>query len=319
METRDAKHEPRTLTEQRAAWHAQAAEVLGGPDAVQAMVSNALNPISIDEPAGRRGVGDGDRGDGCWRRWRNAVRPGRSGMSAPKRNARSGPYRFPPTRLSSWSSCSSTEVLQTRSVSLARPRRRHHRAGGAAAVRRFECLHRRRIRAVHLRPGSWPPSSDSSQPRAAPTAASSTPARSSWRCWNQPPTGHALDAGQAALVRAMCTSGARLQLAIAPAGAGKTTAMRTLARAWTRQRRPRDRAGPVGRRGRATPRPHRRTSRHAGQTHLVHPPQRPARLGGTHRPVHVGDHRRSRDGRHPLPGHRRPVHRRPRRQCSAGR
>jgi hypothetical protein len=44
--------------------------------------------------------------------------------------------------------------------------------------------------------------------------------------------GDALDAGQAALVRAMCTSGARLQLAIAPAGAGKTTAMSTLARAW---------------------------------------------------------------------------------------
>ena len=45
--------------------------------------------------------------------------------------------------------------------------------------------------------------------------------------------GNALDAGQAALVRAMCTSGARLQLAIAPAGAGKTTAMRTLVRAWS--------------------------------------------------------------------------------------
>jgi hypothetical protein len=44
--------------------------------------------------------------------------------------------------------------------------------------------------------------------------------------------GNALDAGQAGLVRAMCTSGARLQLAIAPAGAGKTTAMSTLARAW---------------------------------------------------------------------------------------
>ena len=33
----------------------------------------------------------------------------------------------------------------------------------------------------------------------------------------------ALDAGQALLVRQMCTSGARLQLAIAPAGAGKLT------------------------------------------------------------------------------------------------
>ena len=43
----------------------------------------------------------------------------------------------------------------------------------------------------------------------------------------------ALDAGQAFLVREMCTSGARLQLAIAPAGAGKTTAMRALTMAWT--------------------------------------------------------------------------------------
>jgi hypothetical protein len=45
--------------------------------------------------------------------------------------------------------------------------------------------------------------------------------------------GTALDVGQAFLVRQMCTSGARLQLAIAPAGAGKTTAMRALTLAWT--------------------------------------------------------------------------------------
>jgi AAA domain len=45
--------------------------------------------------------------------------------------------------------------------------------------------------------------------------------------------GTALDAGQASLVQQMCTSGARLQLAIAPAGAGKTTAMRALTLAWT--------------------------------------------------------------------------------------
>jgi hypothetical protein len=38
--------------------------------------------------------------------------------------------------------------------------------------------------------------------------------------------GTALDAGQAHLVRQLCTSGARLQLAIARAGAGKTAAIR---------------------------------------------------------------------------------------------
>ena len=45
--------------------------------------------------------------------------------------------------------------------------------------------------------------------------------------------GVALNAGQVALVRQMATSGARLQLAIAAAGTGKTTAMRALAAAWT--------------------------------------------------------------------------------------
>ena len=61
LETRDAKHEPRTLTEQRATWHAQAAETLGGPDPVQAMITHALHPSFGAEPCRGRGVGDGDR------------------------------------------------------------------------------------------------------------------------------------------------------------------------------------------------------------------------------------------------------------------
>jgi DNA primase catalytic core len=44
--------------------------------------------------------------------------------------------------------------------------------------------------------------------------------------------GVSLNAGQIALVRDMSTSGARLQLAMAPAGTGKTTAMQALATAW---------------------------------------------------------------------------------------
>ena len=51
LETRDAKHEPRTVTEQRATWHAQAAETLGGPDAVQAMITDALHPSAARSPA----------------------------------------------------------------------------------------------------------------------------------------------------------------------------------------------------------------------------------------------------------------------------
>ncbi|WP_328814295.1 MobF family relaxase [Rhodococcus sp. NBC_00297] len=44
--------------------------------------------------------------------------------------------------------------------------------------------------------------------------------------------GRDLNAGQRSLVRAMATSGAKLQLALAPAGTGKTTAMNALTRSW---------------------------------------------------------------------------------------
>src|SRR5215203_5662098 len=46
LETRDAKHEPRSLTEQRATWLKEAAAVLGGRGAVAAMVRTALNPAA---------------------------------------------------------------------------------------------------------------------------------------------------------------------------------------------------------------------------------------------------------------------------------
>jgi hypothetical protein len=47
LETRDAKHAPRTLTEQKAAWLIQAGEVLGGPQAVQTMAHTALHPHPV--------------------------------------------------------------------------------------------------------------------------------------------------------------------------------------------------------------------------------------------------------------------------------
>ena len=44
LETRDAKHEPRSLAEQRSTWLNEAAAVLGGHGAVAAMVRTALTP-----------------------------------------------------------------------------------------------------------------------------------------------------------------------------------------------------------------------------------------------------------------------------------
>jgi hypothetical protein len=44
LETRDAKHEPRSLAEQRTTWLGEAATVLGGRGAVASMVRTALTP-----------------------------------------------------------------------------------------------------------------------------------------------------------------------------------------------------------------------------------------------------------------------------------
>ncbi len=46
LETRDAKHEPRSVTEQRSTWLNEATAVLGGRGAVGAMVQTALTPAA---------------------------------------------------------------------------------------------------------------------------------------------------------------------------------------------------------------------------------------------------------------------------------
>src|SRR4030095_6540051 len=52
LETREAKHEPRSLAQQRAAWRAEAEEVLGGGRVVKSMLRWAMSP----RPAARVNV-----------------------------------------------------------------------------------------------------------------------------------------------------------------------------------------------------------------------------------------------------------------------
>ena len=61
LETRDAKHEPRSLAEQRATWLNEAAAVLGGRGAVAAMVQTALTPRRRDRHDRRLTLGRTDR------------------------------------------------------------------------------------------------------------------------------------------------------------------------------------------------------------------------------------------------------------------
>jgi limonene-1,2-epoxide hydrolase len=230
LETRDAKHEPRTLAEQRATWYAQAVETLGGPDAVQAMISKTLNPISMTSP-----LVDAEWVSATAEKVLEAVEEHRSTWQSwhvraeVQRQVRA--VQVPTERVEQLVELLVDEVLQTRSVSLTRT---DDGISEPAVLRRVDGS------SVYSVAGSDLFTSPQilAAERRLVAAAGRTDGRVAdaatveLALLESAANGNALDAGQAALVRAMCTSGARLQLAIAPAGAGKTTAMRTLARAW---------------------------------------------------------------------------------------
>ena len=231
LETRDAKHEPRSLAEQRTVWHAQAAETLGGPDAVQAMITHALNPVSAPSPDVDAGwvavtaekvlaVVEGRRS--TWQSWHVRAEAQRHVRAA----------EIAADNVDQLVDLLVAEVLQTRSISIARP---------DDGIREPQPLRRADGSSVYTVSGSE--LFTSARILAAEQRLVGAAGRSDGRILDagtvelalldSAANGNALDEGQTALVRSMCTSGARLQLAIAPAGAGKTTAMRTLARAWS--------------------------------------------------------------------------------------
>ncbi|WP_404351801.1 relaxase domain-containing protein [Phycicoccus jejuensis] len=230
LETRDAKHEPRSLQEQRTTWASEAAASLGGTDQVQAMVAEALNPTArtaarVDSAWVARTAGQiletmaARRSH--WQRWHveaEALRQVRGtdlatgdidrvvALLVDDVLARSVPLTRPgddvevPAQLQRSDGSSVYTVAGSELYT----------AGDLLAAEA------RIVAAAGLRDGMAVPAN------LVDLAMLSSAAN-----------GLALNAGQGTLVREMATSGARLQLAIAPAGSGKTTAMRALTHAWT--------------------------------------------------------------------------------------
>jgi AAA domain len=230
LETREAKHEPRSLAEQRTAWHTQAAETLGGPDAVPNMISRALNPSCAASPAVDAGwvpataekvLAAVEERRSTWQGWHVRAEAQRHLRAA----------EIATDKVEQLVELLVAEVLQTRSISL---------APTEDDIREPEALRRADDSSVYTVAGS--DLFTSARILAAEQRLVAAAGRTDGRVLDagtvelalleSAANGNALDAGQAALVRSMCTSGARLQLAIAPAGAGKTTTMRTLVRAW---------------------------------------------------------------------------------------
>jgi DNA primase catalytic core len=232
LETRDVKHEPRTLAEQRQAWRAQAEEVLGGPVGVSSMLARALTA----EPAAPSPVVDAAWVTAAAGRVLDAVQAHRSTWQVwhvraeASRQVRA--VNLPAEHVETVVDLVTDHTLTTNCVRLtgagdgiAEPKQLR-RADGTSVyeVAGSAVFTSATIMAAESRLVQAAGVTD--RHRASPDAVTLA-------LLEQAANGTTLNSGQSALVTGMATSGARVQLAIAPAGAGKTTAMRALAAAWT--------------------------------------------------------------------------------------
>ena len=231
LETRDAKHEPRTLAEQRAAWREQAEEVLAGPTGVSMMVGAALSPGRAAPPvmvdaAWVRDTATRVRDEvqsrrATWQVWHVRAEAHRQVRAA----------NLPAEHVDTLVDLLTDHTLTTASVRL---------TPAGDGIEEPPELRRVDGSSVYEIAGSAIFTSTqilAAEKRLVDAAAVTDAHRASAEAVDlalleQAANGTTLNPGQAALVREMATSGARLQLAIAPAGAGKTTAMSALTAAW---------------------------------------------------------------------------------------
>ena len=231
LETRDAKHEPRSLAEQRTTWMNEAAAVLGGRSAVASMVATALTPAAetprmadahwVAQTADRV-LAAMEETRSTWQMWH--VR------AEAQRHVRT--VDMPAEQANTLVDLLVDEVLEHRSVALAAPPDGIEEPG---ALRRVDGSSVYTIAGADLYTSQRILDAEQRLVTVAGIRDGTVVDRTvvDLALLEMAANGTALDTGQASLVRQMCTSGARLQLAIAPAGAGKTTAMRALTLAWT--------------------------------------------------------------------------------------
>jgi hypothetical protein len=231
LETRDAKHEPRSLAEQRSTWMDEAAAVLGGGRAVASMVATALTPAAetprmVDArwvaQTADRVLAAMEQTRSTWQMWH--VR------AEAQRHLRT--VDVPAEHAATLVNLLVDEVLDRRCVAVAAPADGIEEPG---VLRRPDGSSVYSIAGADLYTSQRILAAEQRLVTAAGRRDGASVDRSvvDLALLEMAANGTSLDTGQASLVRQMCTSGSRLQLAIAPAGAGKTTAMRALTLAWT--------------------------------------------------------------------------------------
>jgi len=230
LETRDAKHEPRSLADQRATWRFEAADVLDSETAIDRMVTAALNPAATKretvsatwvQATAERVVAELEAHRATWK-----VSHVRAETQRQVRGT-----DIPSGYVDQVVGWVIDDVLERLSVNL---------TPDPDPVSDLDELRRLDGTSVYRHSGRDMFTSqrilDAEQ--RITTAAGRCDGRVvtadvvEVALLESAANGVTLNLGQAALVRDMATSGRRVQVAIAAAGAGKTTAMQVLARSW---------------------------------------------------------------------------------------
>ncbi|MDF1705845.1 MAG: MobF family relaxase [Aeromicrobium sp.] len=233
LETRDAKHEPRSMPEQRAQWAEQATGLLGA-QGVEQMIRSSLYPVPLSAQAaadrrvdaawvarvaGHVVEGVQDRRS-TWNRWHL--------ISEAQRHVRRTDVPADQVQhlvnLVVDKAIAACQPLGVADDTVQEPEQlRRHDGASVYTVAGSALYTSPRILAAEQRIVEAAGVHD--RHRVAPVDVDLAILESAAH-------GVELNAGQAAMVRGMATSGARVQLGIAAAGTGKTTAMRVLTQAW---------------------------------------------------------------------------------------
>ncbi len=230
LETRGPKHEPRSLAEQRATWRQEAAAVLGGPDRITRMLGRVLGAPGSPRPqateawvrsAAAEVLDTVSEARATWQVWHvraEAERVVRAAALAPD------DVDAAVTRVTEGVLSPALSVSLGTSDPVVEPAELRRSDGASVYTVAGARLYTSQavLDAEALLLGA----AGRSDGRRA------DPATVELALLESTANGAELNPGQAQLVRELAGSGARVQLALAPAGAGKTTALATLARAW---------------------------------------------------------------------------------------
>lgn len=231
LDTRTAKHEPRSLGEQRQQWRTQAIEILGS--------SQALSQMLVDVRTPRRRQAADITEEWIAEQAAAVVETVAESRSSWQRNhIYAEALRV--VRAAGWATDHDVVEAVT-AAALADPNSVEHARVADTDLAEPAVLRRRDGASVYSTHGTQLFTSQAilSAEKRLLHAAGQTDGRrldpdliEMALLAEKAERGRTLNTGQETLVREMACSGARFQLALAPAGTGKTTAMSVLSRAW---------------------------------------------------------------------------------------